>query len=286
MVARLFILALVPFAFLVSWVRRTYGDVDPRRVAAFITRHNLEPTDSNIALIERALARSRHFRATCSLIALTSTLAVLFSRAPDTFTIHFTTVFVAIMAGYLFGIVASENHWIRSPRASTRVASLELRSRAGYRNAGVRNGFWIGALLALLATLASAALSSPGNRVRVEATNGLLILAIVAAIAFMQHRIATRGRPALPAPLAKADNALRNCAVVGLDAAGASMLWMLAALSLQRASHHSSLQIRGLLTLSSIITAIAAVAFASKARKIALPKPLRSRSTRVPTSVS
>lgn len=137
-------------------------------------------------------------------------------------------VLAGLLAAFCGGM-AAELHHLKRPTPGPRVAELRPRDVAENLPAGARPRLWI---LAGGAVAASAiAIVIGGWHVPLP---GLLALLLAGALPLAQRRIMERARPAVPADLRAADDAVRRLAVVSVDAAGAGSMLLLIGWQLMR----------------------------------------------------
>lgn len=273
----LVVLALIPFAFAVSMLRRAYASVAVNDVSLVIARAHLDDTASVRMLISRSLSRARRFRTTSSVAVWAGALAIVVARAisgAEEFRISFAGLFVAGLAGYLGGAILGETHQLRRAGDAVRVASVSPRSISRYRTKQLHRFVIAGATSAIGVAGAGLVFRSGGddpNRASLVAI-AVAALGVAAVVMLMQRRIVWRARPALPAALQRADDALRRRAFAALDSAGGALVWMLTSTAAGEATNlASSSWLRIAAGLGSLLALCVAVILAWHARGFAWP---------------
>ena len=275
------VLVLIPFLFAAYSLRRAYQPVTGRDVSAVIIGGHLDDTPSVHLLIDRSLSRGRRFRTTSSVAAWVGVLGVVVARSVSgaaEFNISLAGLVVAGLSGYLGGAILGETHQLRRPRGAVRVASVSPRSVGAYRT---RQLHWMmigGVAIGVVVACASVVF---GNLADVNDRHdgwfivlAVTIAGVAAIVTLMQRRVVWRARPALPEPLARADDSLRRRAFATLDAAGGALAWMLACLLIGRVwgvTDSSIARVASLL--GSLFAAYMAWVLALAARRVAWPAP-------------
>jgi hypothetical protein len=272
------VLALIPFAFAASMLRRAYASVAAGDVALVIARGHLDDTATVRLLISRSLSRARRFRTTSSVAVWSAVLAIVVARSlsgAGEFRVSFAELFVAGLAGYLGGAILGETHQLRHAGDAVRVASVAPRSVPRYRTKQLHAFVITGAVAAIgvagacLVGGSGGANDSHRGELAVVAAAALVVATVVT---LMQRRIAWRARPALPAALQRADDALRRRAFAALDSAGGALVWMLTSIAAGQAINVTTTSwLRIVAGLGSLAALCFAVILAWHARGLAWP---------------
>ena len=273
----LVVLALIPFAFAASMLRRAYASVAAGDVSLVIARGHLDDTPSVRLLISRSLSRARRFRTTSSVAVWTGALAIVVARSisgAEEFRISFAGLFVAGLAGYLSGAILGETHQLRRAGDAVRVASVSPRSVRGYRTKQLHVFVLAGATAAIGVCGARIVGGNGGNHPNSGYFVAIAVaaLGVAAVVTLMQRRIVWRARPALPAALQRADDALRRRAFGALDSAGGALVWMLTSIAAGAATDMTnSALLRIAAGLGSLSALCVAWTLAWHARRMAWP---------------
>ncbi len=266
------VLALIPFVGAAYLLRRAYAPVAVNDVRAVMVSGHLDDTPAVRLLIGRSLSRARRFRTTSSIAVCVGVIATFVVRSLSgvaEFRVSLVGLFLATVAGYLGGAILGETHQLRRAGRGVRVASVAPRLVGAYRSRSLHRMMLGGAALAAVVTgVSTVAGGVDAARVAVGASAaGVLVI-----VTLMQHRVVWRSRPALPEPLARADDVLRARAFASFDAAGGALAWMLASLAATEVWVVTGNSLaRGVSVLGATLAAGCAWVMAFAARRVAWP---------------
>jgi hypothetical protein len=261
--------------FVSSWAK----DQRPTTEAAywFAQDHEIGSSDDAIELSWRYLDRARRYRFLGFYAGLLVGIATV---SP--------WLLISWLPGWFVGVIASEFFRLRPSRRGPRTASLRRRSAERYRSPGV---IWQTRALAALCVLLAAtdALVPWRTSLHVSVIAAAGACAVLAVTEVCEHAIAARTRPALPAHLEGADDAIRRVGAkaVGFAGCGVGVLLFTVCLNVTASPHAPSYgRWHNVLGIADLALIAWAISLAVEEHRVFWPKIPRERRRRLIKGVS